>query len=107
MSSKRPAPASAGSPSSRPPTQRFQLSPVVPPSAIGRLAPFIQSLSMSMVVDLPPAYSSQLDIQLNYPLPPMYSTPHTSRQAAYFAAGKLDEILTNPVAAKEHDNKEI
>jgi len=41
MSSKRPAPAPAGSPSSRPPTQRFRLSPVPPPSAIGRPPPFM------------------------------------------------------------------
>ena len=73
ISSKRPAPASAGSPSSCPPTQRFRLLPVPPPSAIGRLPPFMQSLSISTVVNLPPAYSSQLDTQLNY------STPHTSQ----------------------------
>ena len=58
MSSKRPAPTSAGSPSTRPPTQRFRLLPVPPPSAISRL-PHMQSLSISTVVNLPPAYSSQ------------------------------------------------
>ena len=80
MSSKRPAPTSAGSPSNRPPTQRFRLSPVPPPSAIGRLPPLMQ---------------------LNY------STPHILQQAAYFAISKLNEILSNPVAAKEHNNKEV
>ena len=107
MSSKRPAPAPAGSPSSRPPTQRFRLSPAPPSSAIGRPPPFMQSLSMSTVVNIPPAYSSQLDMQLDYPLPPMHSTPHTSQQAACFAAGELNKILTNPVAAEEHDDEEV
>ena len=100
ISSKRPAPASAGSPSTRPPTQRFRLSPVPPPSTISRL-PHMQSLSISIVVNVPPAHSSQLDMQLNY------STPHTSQRAAYFAAGELNKILSNPVAAKEYDNKEV
>ena len=62
---------------------------------------------MSTVVNLPPAYSSQLNMQLDYPLPPMHSTPHTSQQAAYFAADKLNEILTNPVAAEEYDDKKV
>ena len=70
ISSKRPALTSAGSPSTHPPTQRFRLSPVPPPSAISRPPPFMQSLSISMVVNLPPVYSSQLNMQLNY------STPH-------------------------------
>ena len=101
MSSKRPAPTSAGSPSTRPPAQRFRLSPVPPPSAIGRLPPFMQSLSMSTVMNLPPAYSSQLDMQLDY------STPHISQWAAYFTAGELNKILSDPVAAEEHDNEEV
>ena len=62
----------------------------------------MQSLSMSTVVNLPPAYNSQLN-----PLPPMHSIPHALQQAAYFAAGKLNKILTNPVAAKEHNNEEV
>jgi len=74
MSSKRPA-ASIGNPSSRPPTQQFQLSPVLPSSSITR--------------------------------PPIYGTPRTSQQAGFFATGKLNEILNNPVAAKKHDNKEV
>jgi len=60
-----------------------------------------------MVVNLPPAYSSQLDMQLDYPLPPIHSTPHILQQAAYFAVGELNKILTNLAAAKEHDNKEV
>jgi len=56
---------------------------------------------MSTVVNLPPVYSSQLNIQLNY------STPHALQRAAYFTAGKLNKILSDPVAAKEHDNKEV
>jgi len=55
------------------------LSPVLPPLAIGRL-PYMQ---------------------LNY------NTLHTSQWAAYFAAGKLNKILSNPVATKEHNNKEV
>ena len=58
MSSKRPTPTSAGRPSTHPPTQQFQLSPIPPPSVIGRLPPFMQSLSISTVVNLPPIYSS-------------------------------------------------
>ena len=107
ISSKRPTTASTGSPSSRPPTQQFQLSPAPPPSAIGRMPPFMQSLSMSIVVNLPPAYSSQLNIQLNYPLPPIHSTPQASQQAAYFTIGELNKILSDLVATKEQDNKEV
>jgi hypothetical protein len=68
MSSKHPAATSIGSPSSRPPTQRFQPSPVLP-----RQPPLMQSLSMS-TINLPLAYSSQLGMQIDYPLPPIYST---------------------------------
>ena len=101
ISSKRPTPTSTGSPSTRPPTQQFRLLPVPPPLAIGRLPPFIQSLSISTVINLPPVYSSQLNMQLNY------STPHISQRAAYFTTGELNKILSNPVATKEHDNKEV
>jgi len=40
-------------------------------------------------------------------LPPVYSILHALQQAAYFAAGKLNKILSNLVAAKEHNNKEV
>ena len=43
----------------------------------------------------------------NYPLLPIYSTPYASQQAAYFTTGELNKILTNLVAAKEYNNKEI
>jgi hypothetical protein len=62
---------------------------------------------MSTVMNLPPAYRSQLDMQLDYPLLLMHGTPYTLQRAAYFAVGELDEILTDPAAAEEHDNEEV
>jgi len=62
----------------------------------------MQSLNINIVVNLPPVYSSQLN-----PLLLIYSTPYILQQAAYFAAGELNKILTNPVAAEEHNNKEV
>jgi hypothetical protein len=79
MRSKRPAPTSAGSPSTWPPAWRFRLLPVPPPLAIGRLP----------------------HMQLNY------STPHISQRAAYFTTGELNKVLSDPVAAKEHGNEEV
>jgi len=71
------------------------------------MPPFIQSLSISTVVNLPRAYSSQLNMQLNYPLLPIHSTPQASQQAAYFTVGELNKILSDLVAAKEQDNKKV
>jgi hypothetical protein len=61
---------------------------------------------MSTVVTLPPAYSSQIGTQFEYPQP-IHEGLRTSQQAASFAAGELDEILNDPAAAEEYDNKEV
>ena len=42
-------------------------------------------------------------MQLDYPL----RTPHASQEAAFFATGEFDEILSDPVAAEDYDNEEI
>ena len=60
-----------------------------------------------MVVTLPPTYSSQIGTQFEYPLQSMSKGLYISQQAASFAVGEFNEILNNPAAAKEHNNKEI
>lgn len=62
---------------------------------------------MSAVVSLPPAYSSQIGTQFEYPLQPIYESPYASHQAASLAAGELDKIINDSVAAEENNNEGV
>ena len=102
--SKCAAAAFISSPSGRSHMQRFRMSPIQYPLPIARPPSLTQSLSMSTVVSLPPAYSSQIGTQFEYPLQPIYESPY---QAASLAAGELDKIINDPVATEENNNEEV